>query len=78
LYNTETEVLQLHTSSSQLYQRKGHVQNNNDTMTASDKIKETAKQELQNLKIATTEGVKSGAYVYPFRVRFTIRARKAL
>jgi hypothetical protein len=34
-----------------------------------DRIKETAKQELENLKIATTEGVKSGAYVYPFRVR---------
>jgi len=32
-----------------------------------DKIKETAKQELNNLQHAATEGVKSGAYVYPFR-----------
>jgi hypothetical protein len=39
---------------------------NNDM---AERIKETAKHELENLKIATTEGVKSGAYVYPFRVR---------
>ena len=33
----------------------------------SDKIKETAKQEVEQIKKVASEGVRSGAYVYPLK-----------
>lgn len=37
-----------------------------------DKVKETAKEEALRVRQLAEDGVKSGAYVYPIKVRNTI------
>lgn len=36
-------------------------------LTMADKLKETAKQEIEQIKNVASEGVRSGAYVYPIK-----------
>lgn len=38
-------------------------------ITMSAKVKETAKEEVQNVRKLANDGLKSGAYMYPIKVR---------
>ncbi|KAK4495122.1 hypothetical protein PRZ48_013449 [Zasmidium cellare] len=44
----------------------------------SDRIKETAKQEVEQIKKVASEGVRSGAYVYPLKGIFYLLSHKEL
>lgn len=42
--------------------------NSDAKMPTSDKIRETAKQEVERVRDIASEGVQSGAYLYPLKV----------
>lgn len=47
---------------------KSQVTNSDAKMPTSDKIRETAKQEVERVRDIASEGVQSGAYLYPLKV----------
>lgn len=43
-------------------------------MATADKIKQTAKEEVERVKGLTHDAVRSSAYLYPLKVRVSIRS----